>query len=235
MPNSTQAPIEGILLLHKSSGPSSFSLVNRLRRALQVRKIGHTGTLDPLAKGLMVFLIGRSYTKLSDRFLNQEKEYVAQVKLGFSTTTYDREGEEKDRSDFVPTFAQIEQTINTFNGETEQLPPMFSAKKINGQKLYNLARRGIEIERKPQKVCLDIQIIEYDYPNLVLQITCSKGAYIRSLAHDLGQSLSCYAHLDELTRIRSGDFHLKEALEDCCIEKNTQAIIASIEKNQCKY
>ena len=203
---------EGILLVNKPKGPSSFRLVQMLRKRLQIQKIGHAGTLDPFASGLMVMLIGRNYTRLSDRFLNHDKEYLAEVRLGQTTDTYDSEGQITATSDIIPSLEDIQAALAGFQGETLQTPPMFSAKKIKGKKLYELARKGIEVHREPVKVTLDIQLIRYEYPFLELRVNCSKGTYIRSLAYDLGIKLECGAHLSNLERTRSGNFLLENAI-----------------------
>lgn len=210
--------ISGILLVNKPKGKTSFSLVGALRRRLGVKKIGHAGTLDPFATGVMVMLVGRSYTKLSDQFLGADKEYLAELFLGSATDTYDCEGTITCQSDEVPSSAQIEMAVAKFQGDIEQIPPMYSAKKVNGKKLYELARQGKEIERKPCKVHLDIKIISYQYPTLVLSVQCSKGTYIRSVAHDIGQHLGCWAHLTNLTRMRSGTFHLNECIDGALLQ-----------------
>ncbi|MDE3046441.1 MAG: tRNA pseudouridine(55) synthase TruB [Verrucomicrobiota bacterium] len=202
----------GILLVDKAKGSPSFRLVSLLRKITQIEKIGHSGTLDPFATGLMVMLIGRDYTKRSDEFLTTEKEYQTTVHLGISTDTYDIEGQVTSRSDKVPTLCEVEVAISNFQGEISQVPPMFSAKKVQGKKLYDLARKGISIERQPVLVRVQIELLSYNYPELELRITCSKGTYIRSLAHDLGQFLGTGAHLSTLNRLRSGSFHLKDAV-----------------------
>ncbi len=207
-------PIEGILLIDKPKGFTSFKLVQILRKQLQVKKIGHAGTLDPFATGVMVMLIGRSYTRLSDQFLLSNKEYVAEVYLGITTDTYDLEGNILAQSQIVPSLEEIQYALTYFQGDIEQIPPMYSAKKIQGQKLYALARKGIEIERKALKVNVCTQLIRYDYPHLELKITCSKGTYIRSIAYDLGLKLGCGAHLTNLQRTRSGQFHLKDCMSE---------------------
>jgi tRNA pseudouridine55 synthase len=212
--------IEGILLVDKPKGPSSFRLVQILRKRLGVKKIGHAGTLDPFATGVMVMLIGRRYTRLSDQFLCNDKEYVAEVYLGVTTDTYDAEGTILTQSSLIPTLEQIEAALNTFQGEIEQIPPMFSAKKIQGKKLYELARKGIEVERKAVKVSLQIELIRYTYPFLELRVVCSKGTYIRSLAYDLGLKLGCGAHLTNLKRTRSGQF----AIEQCIGEAELNSL-----------
>lgn len=204
---------EGILLVNKEKGKSSFHLVSLLRRLTGIRKIGHAGTLDPFATGVMVMLIGKQYTRMSDHFLNDDKAYEATVFLGRSTTTYDIEGETIASSDIEPTYEEIEEAVMSFQGTTMQVPPMFSAKKINGKKLYELARQGIEIERSAKPVNMIIQIQDYSYPKLKLFVKCSKGTYIRSLAFDLGEVLKTHAHLSELNRTASGQFMLEDCVE----------------------
>lgn len=202
----------GILLVDKAAGSTSFYLVSLLRRLTQVEKIGHAGTLDPFATGVMVMLIGRDYTRRSDEFLNKDKEYRATLQLGIATDTYDIEGQITSRSDKAPTLAEIELALAAFQGEISQIPPMYSAKKVEGKKLYDLARKGISIERQPVQVQVQMKLVSYCYPMLDIEVACSKGTYIRSLAHDIGQFLTCGAHLFELARIRSGPFHIGQCI-----------------------
>jgi tRNA pseudouridine55 synthase len=202
----------GLLLVNKSAGSTSFHIVSLLRRLTGIEKIGHAGTLDPFATGVMVMLVGREYTRRSDEFLSSDKEYIATLQLGISTDTFDIEGQITSRSEKIPTLREIELAINAFQGEISQIPPMYSAKKIGGKKLYDLARKGIVIERQPVKVNVEIKLIRYSYPWLEFAVNCSKGTYIRSLGHDLGQFLGCYAHLFELSRTRSGPFRLEECI-----------------------
>jgi len=204
---------EGILLVNKEIGKSSFSIVHLLRKITKVKKIGHCGTLDPFATGLMVLLIGKKYTTEANEFTFNDKEYIATIFLGKTTNTYDREGILKDVSNKKPSDEEIDQTLKSFQGTVLQTPPMFCAKKQNGKKLYELARKGIEVKREKISVNIDITKIEYNYPYLKLQIVCSKGTYIRSLAYDIGQFLGCGAYLYELSRIRSGQFHLKDSID----------------------
>lgn len=211
--------IEGILLVDKPQGKTSFSLIRSLRRLTGIQKIGHAGTLDPFATGVMVILIGRLYTRLSDKLLIQNKEYVAEVSLGVSTDTYDCDGKIVARSKKKPQIVSIEKIIDHFQGEIEQIPPMYSAKKIGGKKLYELARKGIEIERVPLKVTLSTELLSYTYPNLDLKIACSKGTYIRSIAYEIGEKLGCCAHLSKLKRIRSGEFTLNECIDGNLLEE----------------
>jgi tRNA pseudouridine55 synthase len=203
---------EGILLIDKPRGKTSFSLVGALRRLTRIQKIGHAGTLDPFATGLMVMLIGKNFTRLSQNYLTQDKEYECKLHLGISTDSYDCDGKTTATSSLVPTLSDIEKALASFQGTLQQIPPMFSAKKIDGQKLYDLARRGIEIERKPVSVIVKTTLLDYTYPYLSLNIACSKGTYVRSIAHDLGNLLGCGAHLSELRRLRSGSFHVKDSI-----------------------
>lgn len=205
--------VEGILLVDKPKGKTAFSLVACLRRILKVKKIGHAGTLDPFATGVMVMLIGKNYTRLSDQFLCEDKEYLAEVYLGVSTDTYDCDGVIQNRSDRIPSAQELEKAVEHFQGEIEQIPPMFSAKKINGKKLYELARKGKTVERAPVKVKLDTRLLNYAYPYATLAVTCSKGTYIRSIAHDLGLMLGCGAHLTNLKRTRSGQYCIEKCVD----------------------
>ena len=206
--------VEGIYPIDKPRGKTSFSLVYSLRKLTGIQKIGHAGTLDPFASGVMVMLIGRRYTRLSDTFLNCDKEYVAEVYLGTTTDTYDSEGTIIAQSTIVPTLEEIKQALSSFQGEIEQIPPMYSAKKMQGKKLYELARKGVEVVREPVKVNLETSFIHYKYPYLELRIVCSKGTYIRSVAYDLGLKLGCGAHLSNLKRTRSGKFHLEDCINE---------------------
>lgn len=223
--------LSGILLVDKPKGKMSFSLVSRLRKLLGVKKIGHAGTLDPFATGVMVMLIGREFTKLSDTFLNNDKEYIATLKLGVATDSFDCDGEITETSEFIPTQEMIEAAIAQFQGAIQQTPPMFSAKKIKGQKLYDLARKGLTVERQPVEITVKITFIEYNYPSLVIDVTCSKGTYIRSIADDLGKVLTCRAHLTDLKRTRSGNFPIDQCIdgktlfeEHCDVSKVISAI-----------
>jgi len=200
------------LLVDKPEGKTSFSLVTALRKLTRIETIGHAGTLDPFATGLMVMLIGKNFTRLSQTYLCQDKEYVCKLHLGITTDSYDCDGKTTATSPLIPTLADIEKALLSFQGTVMQTPPMFSAKKIDGKKLYELARKGIEIERKPALVTLKTTILDYAYPYLSLNVSCSKGTYVRSIAYDLGNLLGCGAHLCQLRRIRSGNFHIKDSI-----------------------
>ncbi len=211
LPNS-EAP-SGVVLLNKPKGKTSFSLVSALRKICNVQKVGHAGTLDPFATGVMILLVGKQFTRLSDRFLLQDKEYEATLRLGIRTDSYDCEGQILQESDYVPTLEEIQKVLETFQGDLLQTPPMFSAKKVKGKKLYELARKGIEIERAAVPVNVKITFLEYSYPFLKIRVACSKGTYIRSLGEDIGKALTCGAHLSDLMRTRSGPFHLADCFD----------------------
>ena len=204
---------EGILLVDKEKGRTAFYLVKVLRKISGIQKIGHAGILDPFATGVMVMLVGRPYTRISDSFLNNDKEYVATIKFGEATDTFDCDGTLMQTSDKIPTIAEIESVVAEFQGSIMQVPPMFSAKKVGGQKLYLLARKGIEIERKPVQIEVKTTILNYSYPELKIQVSCSKGTYIRSIASEIGEKLGCFGHLIALLRTRSGSFHLKDCID----------------------
>ncbi len=203
---------EGILLVNKPEGVTSFSLVSLLRKVTGVKKIGHAGTLDPFATGVMVLLVGKNYTKLSSSFLTESKEYETTFYLGFSTDTYDKTGKIDKTSDLVPTLEEIQNQLEFFQGTYLQHPPMFSAKKVGGKKLCDLARAGKTVDRKLEPVTLITTLLDYSYPCLRLHIRCSKGTYIRSIAADLGEKLGTYAHVSELKRVLSGGFSLSECV-----------------------
>lgn len=209
---------KGLLLINKPRGATSFSLVRSIRRRLNVKKVGHAGTLDPFATGVMILLVGRDYTRLSDKLLTQDKEYLAKVHLGVATDSFDCDGTVTSESDLIPTQEAIDEALTHFQGTVEQLPPMFSAKKVDGKKLYELARKGVTIERKPVQVQMKTELISYEYPYLTLKVSCSKGTYIRSIADDLGKHLGCGAHLSELTRTQVGKYHLDQCLDGALLD-----------------
>ena len=204
---------EGILPILKPKGKTSFFLIKVMRRISGVKKVGHTGTLDPFATGVMVLLIGKPYTRLSDKLMADEKEYEAVFHLGICTDSYDCDGNEISRSDKKPTLTEVKNVLKEFQGSFYQTPPMFSAKKVGGKKLYELARKGIEIERKPTLVTANIELISYNYPDLTVKITCSKGTYIRSLGVDIGEKLGCGAFTKSLARTRNGIFSLSDCFD----------------------
>ncbi len=208
----------GILLIDKAAKTPSFRLVSILRRLTKIEKIGHAGTLDPFATGLMVMLIGREYTKRSNEFLNCGKRYRATIHLGIGTDSFDIDGQVIENCDRVPTLAEVEEAIASFRGTILQTPPMFSAKKIQGKKLYELARKGITVERAPVPVQLYIELLSYNYPYIEIDVQCSKGTYIRSLGYDIAKFLATCGHLSSLTRLNSGPFSLDNAIPESALQ-----------------
>lgn len=205
-------PPEGILLVDKPIARTSFSVVAIVRKKTLQKKVGHVGTLDPIATGLLVLLLGKTWTKKAGLFLGHDKEYEAVFCLGTSTDTYDAEGKVTKESPLVPTEEDIVNGLSLFQGKCDQIPPMFSAKKINGTRLYELARKGITLQRKPNEVTIETILLNYSYPYLTLRIKASKGTYVRSIAHDFGERLGCGAHVSSLRRIRSGPFRVEDAI-----------------------
>jgi len=208
----------GFILINKPIGPTSHTIVNKLRRITTLKKIGHAGTLDPFADGLLILAIGRESTKKISQFVKLDKEYVADLVLGATTDTYDNEGVVTPGQLDRQTFRQLDEkeileVLGGFVGKQLQTPPMFSAKKVQGKKLYELARQGIEIERAPSQIeIFSITLNEYTYPHLQITIHCSSGTYIRSLGHDIGQKLGCGAYLNKLSRTKIGKFDIKDSV-----------------------
>jgi tRNA pseudouridine55 synthase len=203
----------GFLNVNKPLGMTSHDVVAQVRRGLKIKKVGHAGTLDPLATGVLVLCLGAA-TRLSEYVMHTTKQYRAQIHLGVTTTTYDAEGEvlrERDASGL--TRADFEQALAQFRGAVQQLPPMHSAVKQGGRKLYQLARAGEVVEREPRAVeIFALEIIDWSPPQVTVDVTCSAGAYIRSMAHDLGEVLGVGAYLSGLTRTASGQFLLSKAI-----------------------
>lgn len=206
----------GFILIDKPSGITSHDVVDYLRKITKIRKIGHSGTLDPIATGLLILGIGRKATKKLSFFQKLPKEYLAKIRLGAISNTFDREGEIKFKKvRKIPSRKEVEKVVKGFIGEIEQIPPIFSAKKIKGKKLYQLARRGIKkvvFEAKKVKI-YKIEILKYSWPYLEIKVFCSAGTYIRSLASDIGKKLNCGAYLEELRRTKIGDFSVEKALK----------------------
>jgi len=210
----------GVFLIDKPAGPTSFAMVRGLRRVLGVKKVGHAGTLDPFASGLLILCAGRPATRLIPRFMHGDKEYLATLCLGVETTTLDPEGEVTNRCAVGrKDAAEIERVLAGFRGRLLQTPPAFSALKHKGKPLYHYARRGITIVKEPRAVTISVLERTDDGQELVgdecllrLRVVCSKGTYIRSLAADIGSTLGCGAYLQELRRTRSGCFSLDGSL-----------------------
>ena len=205
-------PVNGILLLDKELGLSSNRALQQVKRLFNATKAGHTGSLDPLASGLLPVCFGEA-TKLSQYLLDSDKRYLTSLRLGETTATGDAEGKVIEYQPVNISLTQLEQALNKFCGVIEQIPPMYSALKKDGQPLYKLARQGIEVERKPRSVeIFDLNIISFDGRTVELTIHCSKGFYIRSLAFDLGEALGCGAHVTKLRRTSVGNFNIEQAI-----------------------
>lgn len=204
--------INGVLNIDKKKGFTSHDVVAKLRGMTGQKKIGHTGTLDPDATGVLPVCLG-SATKLCDFLTEKDKEYVACIQLGVTTDTQDMTGKLLSTKPVEVTMAQVETALMGFLGAYEQIPPMYSALKVNGKKLYELAREGKEVERKARTVHIHgITILKQELPRLTVRVACSKGTYIRTLCHDLGELLGCGAAMAELERIRSGQFTKETAI-----------------------
>jgi tRNA pseudouridine55 synthase len=212
--------MEGVLLVDKPKGLTSHDVVYRLRRKLQMKKIGHAGTLDPMATGVLVMLIGKA-TRISQYLMSVDKIYEGEATLGVVTDSQDAEGEIMETRP-VPelTEAQVLEAMKTFLGDQYQTPPMHSAIKIGGVKLYQLARKGEEVEREPRFIRVAaFDLLSFARPKLTFDLHCTKGTYVRTIAHDLGQKLGCGAHLSALRRTGSGQFKIAQCLPLDEIEK----------------
>ena len=215
--------INGIINVNKPPGITSMDVIRRIRQASGVRRVGHSGTLDPLASGVMVVALGVA-ARLLEYVTEFNKSYAAKIELGKSTDTYDGEGEIlSSELKVMVSDSDVRSAIQTFKGTQSQIPPMHSAIKVNGIKLYDLARKGITIDRAPRLVNLyDAYISDFKSPELDLQITCSKGFYVRTFANDLGIQLGCGAYLKELVRTSVGKFNIEDSLSLDFIETNLQ-------------
>lgn len=203
----------GVLLVDKPEDWTSHDVVNFVRRRFKVKKVGHCGTLDPIATGLLVLVLGKA-TKLSSRLMTQDKEYTGTMRLGVETHTQDRAGEVTAKHEFNHVAAdEIRRVAETFTGNIEQIPPMVSAIKRGGKRLYKLARKGQEIEREPRPITVHaLEIETIDLPFVGFTVRCSKGTYVRTLCADIGDALGCGAHLHNLRRTQSGEYRVDNAV-----------------------
>ncbi len=203
--------MDGVININKPLGITSHDVVYRLRKILSMKKIGHTGTLDPDATGVLPMCIGRG-TKISEFLMADEKQYIAEITFGIVTDTQDISGEVLSRADVNFTREEFETVIGEFIGEIRQIPPMYSAIKIDGKKLYELAREGKVVEREARTITVSgIEILDFCGDKARLKVDCSKGTYIRTLCHDIGQKLGCGACMSALTRTRSGSFFIENS------------------------
>lgn len=211
--------LDGALLIDKPAGPTSHDVVDIIRRNFGIKKVGHCGTLDPAATGLLIIVLGKG-TKLSEKLMADDKVYEGSMKFGVSTSSYDADGEVVATAPVPPlTVEQLNEAAKTFVGDHLQTPPMVSAVKIDGVPLYKLARKGVEVERKPRLIHIyTYKFTSYTEPVGVFRVACTKGTYVRSLAHDLGQKIGCGAHLSTLRRLVSGKFDVADAIamEELC-------------------
>lgn len=205
--------LDGVLLIDKPTAHTSHDVVARLRGILRMKRIGHAGTLDPMATGLLVILVGKA-TRISQYLMSVDKEYTGTIKLGASTNTQDAEGEVLEtRPVPVLSEADVRAALNGFLGDQYQMPPMFSAIKIAGKPLYKSARAGQDVEREPRFIRISqYDLTRWESPELDFRVLCTKGTYVRTLAHDLGQRLGCGAHLTALRRIASGNLNVSRAV-----------------------
>lgn len=211
--------IDGVLLLDKPIGASSNAALQRTKWLFNAAKAGHTGTLDPQATGLLLLCFGKA-TKFASALLDADKVYRATVRLGVTTETADAEGAVLETRSVEVSQAQVQQALLQFTGEIEQVPPMYSALKRDGKPLYEYARQGIELERPPRRVAIhELRLLSFGGDQFEIEVACSKGTYIRTLAADIGEALGCGAHLSALRRTRIGDFDVSDA---CSLDQLAQ-------------
>jgi len=204
----------GFILINKPVGPTSHDIIDELRKITGIKKIGHAGTLDPFASGLLIVAIGREATRNIFQFIKQDKIYVAKLHLGAISDTYDRTGNLQNltRPCQVLSLEKIKKILKTFEGKQKQTPPMYSAKKIGGKKLYELARKGEVVKREPSSIIIKyIKLLNFKWPWIEIEAHVSSGTYIRSLAHDIGKTLGCGAYLEDLIRTEIGKYKLNDA------------------------
>ncbi len=220
--------LDGAILIDKPAGPTSHDVVDAIRRRFQIKKVGHCGTLDPNATGLLIIVLGRG-TKLSEKLMGDDKVYEGTIKFGETTDSYDSDGELTASLPVPPiTLEQLNEEATKFIGDQMQMPPMVSAIKKNGVPLYKLARKGIEVEREPRLIHIyNFRFTNYAEPLGEFRVACTKGTYIRSIAHDLGQKLGCGAHLTTLRRSVSGKFDVADATK---LDDVLKLSVAELEK-----
>lgn len=204
--------MNGVINLYKPKGHTSHDMIYKVRRALGIRRVGHTGTLDPMAEGVLPICVGKA-TGAAELIMASEKEYVAQMTFGIRTDTQDSTGETVQTSGVRVCREEFIQAFKSFTGEIMQTPPMYSAVHHNGKRLYELARKGITVERKAKQITVHaIELLEFEKERALIKIKCSKGTYIRTLCDDIGERLGCLAHMSALTRTKSGIFTIENAV-----------------------
>jgi tRNA pseudouridine55 synthase len=206
-------PLDGAILIDKPAGPTSHDVVDAIRRTFRIEKAGHCGTLDPNATGLLIIVLGKG-TKLSEKLMSDDKVYEGSIKVGETTDSFDADGEMTASLPVPPmTVEELNESVATFQGDIMQTPPMVSAVKVKGVPLYKMARKGVQIERKPRLIHVyNFRFSSYAEPIGLFRIACTKGTYVRALAHELGQKLGCGGHLATLRRTASGKFEVKDAM-----------------------
>ena len=229
--------VEGILNVNKPRGMTSFAVVSLVRRLTGIRRVGHAGTLDPVADGVLPICIGRHATRIVEYLVDARKAYRAVIRLGVATDTYDSEGEVVATGDpSGVTRAQMETALRQFVGEIQQVPPMYSALKYQGQPLYRYARAGKTVPLKARTVRIyRLELLNFESPLVEIEMECGRGTYVRSLAHDLGERLGCGGHMEGLTRLRSGPFLLEDAigveeLEEVARHDAWQEVLSSVDR-----
>ncbi|MBU4377212.1 MAG: tRNA pseudouridine(55) synthase TruB [Candidatus Omnitrophica bacterium] len=205
--------LDGILVMDKPKGMTSHDVVNIVRRVLNTKRVGHAGTLDPIATGVLIILVGKA-TKKSDSLLNEDKDYAVTLRLGSATDTGDASGKVIRTGSLTGISpGMVKDAIMSFAGESEQVPPMYSAIKQKGETLYKLARKGIEVAREPRRINIkEMRIKDISLPDVIFDISCSKGTYVRQLCQDIGERLGCAGHMAELRRTRSGKYDISQAV-----------------------
>ncbi len=215
MPHEQTTPFNGIIAVDKPAGITSHDVIDRIRGITGVKKVGHAGTLDPLATGVLVIAVGRKYTRQLTELIKKDKQYRAEIILGATSDTDDAEGNLEERHcEIKPKPADVERVLKTLTGTVNQTPPIYSSIKIKGRPAHRLARSGKQVRLEPRVVKIDnIMVLEYDFPRLEIQVDCGSGVYIRSLARDIGEKLGTGGYLKNLRRTRVGDFNIEKALK----------------------
>ena len=228
--------MQGLLLINKPEGLTSFGVVSKIKWLLHTKRVGHTGTLDPMATGVLPVLVGRD-TVLCSHLLDADKEYIAGVKLGVTTDTLDKTGTVLSECEVKVSKKEVLEVLNSFLGKQMQVPPMYSAIKKDGVRLYDLARQGKEVEREKREIeIFEIELLDFSGSEFKIRVLCSKGTYIRSLADDIGKKLGTGAMLTELTRTKTAGFNLAECVDlDTLTPENTASFLQSSEKAVLNY
>ncbi|OGV92917.1 tRNA pseudouridine(55) synthase TruB [Microgenomates group bacterium RIFCSPLOWO2_01_FULL_47_10] len=219
-----------IISVIKPVGPTSFDVVARVRYLTKIKKVGHAGTLDPLASGVLVIAIGKESTTQISSLMLTEKEYVAEITLGANSTTDDSEGEKTQLSNYpIPQLTIIKQILTSFLGEIQQIPPLYSAIKVGGKRAYKSARKGQQVMLSPRSVIIKrISLISYSWPKLRIKVTCEKGVYIRSLARDIGKKLGTGGYISALDRTRVGNYTYKSSISMADLEVKLPEIMKKL-------